>query len=234
MDVERFDVDRLVTHLDVDLGTVGTRADRPLAVSGYAAGKVLAADAAGGFAARDDTQIFAHDTADGDQSGHGAGEAAARHGAAAGADDAAHAALTAVGRDRTGNLQIHDPSALFQIAEQALVRAVGAAGKVFDRMAVAEEGAGEGGNGHDGAPAEVDIPGQIHTQADRPGAAAAVEGKVPELLGGGDRDDLALVLAGRAVGVADDKLAIGGGRFFDGLFLLGRSGIIRKGGRGKK
>ncbi len=215
VDIQRFDIERSVADLDVDLCAAAAAADRALAVSGDAAGKVLAVDAARRAAVADHAQVFADDAADGDQALHRAGKAAAGQRAAARADDTADAAAAAVGHDRAGHVQIKDAPVLLQIAEQTLMRAVGGAEKVFDRMAVAVESAGEGRDGHERAAGEIDVVDQPHVQPDRPGAAAAIARKGLKILGRGDGDHLALVLAGGTVRIPDDKLSVRAGDAFD-------------------
>ena len=219
MDIQRLDVDRPVADLGIDLGAAAAVNDRSVAVSGDTAGEVFAVDAARRAAVADHAQILTDDAADGDQAFHRPGEAAAGQTAAARADDTAHAAAAAVGHDRAGDIQIEDAPFLLKIAEQPLMRAVGGAVEVLDRMPVAAEGAGERGNGHDGAACKVDIGLKLHAQPDRPDAAAAVPRKGLKFLGRGDTDRLSLVFAGGSVHIADDELPARVGR---ALLRVGR------------
>ena len=120
-DIQGLNVKGLVTDLDVDLSVIGAAADRPVAVSGDTAGKMLSVYAAIGSAVADDAQVFTSDAADGDQTLHRSGEAAAGNAAPVGADNAADTAAAPVRHNDAGHVQIQDPSILFKITKQALV-----------------------------------------------------------------------------------------------------------------
>ena len=103
--------------------------------------------------------------------------------AVAGAHQAAHLAAAVIRLHPALQLQVSDAAAGLQIAEKALMGAVGSQDKVFDAVSAAVKAAGKAGNGSKGAALQVDVRIQLHLQALGIFHQGAVGGKGSQFLG---------------------------------------------------
>ena len=170
----------------VHLGMVLAGADAAGAVACHAAGEAFAADAALDAAIADGTVALPGDAAHIVQAGDLAVKRAVFNAAIAGAHKAAHLAAAVIRLHPAFQLQVFDASAGLQVAEKALVGAVGGQDKVLDGVAAAVKAAGKAGDGRKGAALQVNIRVQLHLQALGILHQSAIHGEVLQLLDSGD------------------------------------------------
>ena len=185
----------------VHLGMVLAGADAAGAVACHAAGEAFAADAALDAAIADGTVALPGDAAHIVQAGDLAVKRAVFNAAIAGAHKATHLAAAVIRLHPALQLQVFDAAALLQVAEKALVGAVGGQDKVPDGVAAAVKAAGKAGDGSKGMALQVNIRVQLHLQALGILHQGAIHGEVLQLLDCGDMQGLLLSIgAGQGQG----------------------------------
>ena len=162
------------------------------AESGDAAGETLAADTALGTAICYAAVVFTGDAAHIVQSGDLAVKTAIVYAAVAGANQAAHLAAAVVRFHPALKVQVADAALCLEVAEKALMRAVGSQHEITYGVAAAVKTAAEAGYGVKGSALQIQITVQLNLQACRIFHQGAVPGKVPQLLHRGDMQHLIL------------------------------------------
>ena len=155
--IQRFERKSFLKYFVIDGSVIAAITDGAFIIAHNAANKVLGRHGALRYAILHDAIVFTGNAAGIQKTGYGAVELTVAHKAIVGAHNATYRTAGAAGGYGTGDLQVYDRAFGAQIAEQTLMGAVRGTCIVADRMAVAEESAGEGGNRHESNAIKVDV-----------------------------------------------------------------------------